>query len=235
MRSARNYPHLIAGYLDADLVDVTYSGATTAHVLRERQHGAPPQIDALDGTEDLVTITVGGNDVGYVPLLFAATQPRILRRLPVIGPSMRALLDPGAREQALGRIAESLHDVGAALRARSPRATVLFVDYLTVLPPSGTPAPPLLEPEADLARHVADRLAAATAQAAKASGCEVIGAARASRDHHAWSNRPWTVGAGSFLPGRPTPFHPNSDGMAAVADLVVARVGDGGRQAGPYV
>ena len=31
--------------LGLDLVDVTYSGATTAHVLTDRQHGAPPQVE----------------------------------------------------------------------------------------------------------------------------------------------------------------------------------------------
>jgi lysophospholipase L1-like esterase len=84
-RSARNYPHLLAERLGFDLVDVTYSGATTANVLTESQHGAPPQVDALDGSEDLVTVTIGGNDAGYVPLLFAAGLPRLARSLPVLG------------------------------------------------------------------------------------------------------------------------------------------------------
>ena len=61
-RSARNYPHLVAEQLGYDLVDVTCSGATTANVLRDRQHGVPPQVEALDGAEDLVTVTIGGND-----------------------------------------------------------------------------------------------------------------------------------------------------------------------------
>src|SRR5262249_29760263 len=74
-RSARNYPHLVASKLGLDLVDVTYSGATTAHVLRNRQFGAPPQVEALNGSEALVTVTIGGNDVGYVPLLMAACMP----------------------------------------------------------------------------------------------------------------------------------------------------------------
>ena len=65
--------------LGLDLVDVTYSGATTANVLTDPQNGAPPQVDALDGSEDLVTVTIGGNDAGYVPLLMAAGLPRIVR------------------------------------------------------------------------------------------------------------------------------------------------------------
>src|SRR3984957_20546701 len=76
-RSARNYAHLVAERLKFDLIDVTFSGVTTAHVLAGRQRGAQPQIQALDGSEELVTITIGGNDVGYVPLLMAATVPRL--------------------------------------------------------------------------------------------------------------------------------------------------------------
>lgn len=89
----------------------------------------------------------------------------------------------------------------------------------------GIPAPPLPDHITGLGRYVADRLVQITAQAAQDTGCEVVGAAAASRDHHAWSADPWTVGAGSLLPWRPKPFHPNARGMAAVADLIVARVG----------
>lgn len=227
-RSARNYPHLIAGRLGLDLTDVTYSGATTAHILHKRQDGAPAQADALDGSEHLVTITIGGNDAGYVPLLFAATAPRLLRALPVIGPALRGLLDPSARDRALDGIAASLYDVGTGVRRRCPNARVMFVDYLTLLPPVGAPAPPLSADVADLARHVAHRLAALTAEAARDSGCESVAVSDASRGHHAWSADPWTIGAGSFLPGRPKPFHPNAAGMAAVADLVTARLSDRG-------
>ncbi|MGH3578160.1 MAG: SGNH/GDSL hydrolase family protein, partial [Mycobacterium sp.] len=45
-RSARNYAHVVAQRLNLELADVTFSGATTAHVLAERQRGTPPQIDA---------------------------------------------------------------------------------------------------------------------------------------------------------------------------------------------
>lgn len=223
-RSARNYPHLAAERLGLELTDVTYSGATTANILRESQHGAPPQVDTLDGAEVLVTVTIGGNDVGYVPLLFAATLPRVLRRIPALGDKLRELLDPAARDAALNEVGAALREVGQAVRTRSPRARVMFVDYLTLLPPSGTPAPPLPDDVAELGRHVAQRLASVTAEAAQATGCEVVPAAEVSRDHHAWSAEPWTIGSGSLLPWRPKPFHPNAAGMQAVADLVVARV-----------
>jgi lysophospholipase L1-like esterase len=221
-RSARNYPHLVAEKLGLDLVDVTYSGATTANVLAERQFGAPPQIDALNGEEDLVTVTIGGNDAGYVQLLFAAGLPRFLRSVPLLGGWLRRQLDPVARDRALVEVAESLKEVGRTVRSRSPRATVLFVDYLTLLPPIGTPAPPLSEADAATGRHIAGELARLTAEAAAATGCGLVRVAEASRDHHAWSADPWTTGFGFPLPGRPTPLHPNAAGMRSVANLVVA-------------
>ena len=178
-RSARNYPHLVADRLGLELVDVTYSGATTANVLTQTQPGAQPQIEALDGTEDLVTVTIGGNDVGYVPLVFAAGLPRIMRAVPLLGGRLTDQLDASARDRALAEVADSLKSVGRALRQRSPEARVFFVDYLTLLPPPGTAAPPLSDADAATGRHVADELARATAEAAADTGCGLVRAARA--------------------------------------------------------
>jgi lysophospholipase L1-like esterase len=223
-RSARNYSHLVAKRLNFDLVDVTFSGATTAHVLADRQRGAPPQVAALNGTESLVTVTIGGNDVGYVPLLMAASVPRCARRLPLLGGRIAELLDRDTRDRALSEVFDSLCAVGAALRQHAPRARVFFIDYLTMLPPVGASAPPLSEADADLGRHVAATLERLTADAAMATGCEVVRAAAASRQYHAWSAEPWTTRPGVPLPGRPTPLHPNGAGMRAVAELVSARL-----------
>ncbi len=223
-RSARNYPHLLAERLNLELVDVTFSGATTAHVLAESQHGKPPQIAALDGSESLVTVTIGGNDVGYVPLLMAASLPRAARRLPLLGGRISELLDRGTRDRALAQVFDALCAVGGALRRRSADARILFVDYLTMLPPAGGPAAPLSEADADLGRHVAATLQRLTADAAVATGCEIVRAAAASAQHHAWSTEPWTTRPGVPLPGRPAPLHPNGAGMRAVAELVAAQL-----------
>lgn len=224
-RSARNYPHLVAEKLGLSLVDVTYSGATTANVLTDPQHGAPPQVEALDGSEDLVTVTIGGNDAGYVPLLFAAGLPRLARSLPLLGGRLREHLDPTARDRALVEVAESLKEVGRMVRQRSPRAKVLFVDYLTLLPPAGA-APPLADVDVALGRRVADTLERLTGEAAADTGCEWVRVAQASREHHAWSERPWTMKPTKFglpMPGRPAPLYPSAAGMRAVADLVVTQ------------
>ena len=223
-RSAVNYPHLVADRLGYHLVDVTFSGATTAHVLFERQFGASPQVHALDGSESLVTITIGGNDAGYVPMLGAACLPRFLRSVPVAGGLLHGLLDPTAREQSLEVVGESLKTVGREVRRRAPAARVLFVDYLTLLPPAGVPAPPIGSADADLGRHIAARLAELTAVAAADTGCELVPVAEASRDHHAWSADPWTTAFHLPLPGRVAPLHPNAAGMRAVAQMVIERV-----------
>ena len=166
--------------LGLDLVDVTYSGATTAHVLTDRQNDAPPQASVLDGSEALVTVTIGGNDAGYVPMLTAAGLPRAARSLPLVGPWLRDLLDPAARDRALVEVGESLKEVGRNVRQRAPRARVLFVDYLTLLPPPGTAAPPLPDVDVALGRRVADTLERLTGEAAADTGCE-LGARRRSQ------------------------------------------------------
>lgn len=219
MRSQRNYPHLVAQRLDLELVDVTYSGATTANILTERQHGEPPQVDALDGSEALVTITIGGNDVGYVPMLCAAALPAPLRWLP----PLRGMRDAGARWRALAAVADELIEVGRVIRHRCPQARVMFVDYLTLLPPQGA-ARPLSATDTARGRVVAAELERLTGAAAEATGCELVRAAQASRDHHPWSAQPWTNLPSRFpvpIPGHTAPLHPNAEGMRAVADLVV--------------
>jgi lysophospholipase L1-like esterase len=226
-RSARNYAHLVAERFDFELTDVTFSGATTAHLLADHQHAAPPQITTLDGSESLVTVTIGGNDVGYVPLLMAAALPRGARRLPLLGGRISELLDRDVRDRALAEVSYSLGAVGREARRRAPHARIFFVDYLTLLPPEGIAAQPLSEADADLGRRVASTLEKLTADAAAQTGCEIIRAGAASRDHHAWSAEPWTTTPAKYvvpLPGRPAPLHPNAAGMRAVAELIAAQL-----------
>ncbi|MBO0879089.1 MAG: SGNH/GDSL hydrolase family protein, partial [Mycobacterium sp.] len=67
---------------------------------------------------------------------------------------------------------------------------------------------------------VGARLEELTAAATRATGCELVRAGQASRDHHGWSSDPWATGAAWPLPWRAAPFHPNAAGMRAVADLI---------------
>ena len=84
-QSQRNYPHLVSRQCGLDLHDVTSSGATVENVLHTSQFGQPPQIAAVTARTDLVTITIGGNDIGYIPSRIAACPPDWISKVPVLG------------------------------------------------------------------------------------------------------------------------------------------------------
>ncbi|WP_066039277.1 SGNH/GDSL hydrolase family protein [Herbiconiux solani] len=233
-RSDRNYAHLAATRLgldlDLDLRDVTFSGATTADILKGTRARAA-QVDAVGRSTRLVTITAGGNDVGYLPALTLASLPRPIRMLPQLRRRVAAFTDPNATEQRFDQLAHDLAGLLRTLRSRAPEATIVLVDYLTILPPAASAAlatdrqlAVLREsPAADLTawgRHVAQRLSSTFAAAATAEGCDFLPVGELSRDHHAWSAEPWTRRFHLSLRGG-APFHPTAAGMAAVADLLV--------------
>ncbi|WP_188113321.1 SGNH/GDSL hydrolase family protein [Nocardioides humilatus] len=136
LQSARNYPKQVAAQLGLDLTDVTCGGANVGHMTKAQYKNTPPQLDALDGTEAVVTIGIGGNDNN----LFASAILMCGAFAPV------AVLDKGAPcQQAYGDRFDQLVDadaanIGAALQAihdRSPDAEVYVVNYPTITPASG--------------------------------------------------------------------------------------------------
>ncbi len=82
---------------------------------------------------------------------------------------------------------------------------------------------PLTTAQAGFERNVAARLRSATQQAATAQRATVIDAAGASTGHNACSATPWVETYD--VPSGRTPYHPKSEGMAAVADMITARLG----------
>jgi hypothetical protein len=97
-----------------------------------------------------------------------------MRSLPIIGRRLRNRFDGGARDRALTAVADALVEVGRTRRLRASRARILFVDYLTLLPRPGVDAPPLSKSDADVGRHVAETLERHTAEAAAATGCQIV-------------------------------------------------------------
>ncbi|KAF3389558.1 hypothetical protein F1880_003458 [Penicillium rolfsii] len=71
-RSGQNYPHLLAQQLNAELADLTVSGATLLNITVDPQTAPfsketfPVQISNLPEDADIVTITAGGNDINYI-------------------------------------------------------------------------------------------------------------------------------------------------------------------------
>src|SRR5690349_14582061 len=125
MRSARNYPHLLAEQLGVRLTDLTVSGATTETVLSKSQRtlrGArfPPQIDGVPVDADLATITIGGNDLRYMAGLIGTSAVGLLRYLPLAGGLGSSLLAqftvPRPSNDDFERVAAGLVAITAAVR-----------------------------------------------------------------------------------------------------------------------
>ncbi|WLP89393.1 SGNH/GDSL hydrolase family protein [Gordonia sp. NB41Y] len=222
LRTSDNYPHQVAGALGMTLIDATCSGATTRNILSVPQRfTARPQIDAVTPDTSLVTITTGGNDVGYVQRLLAmscrnvtpAVAKEVAARTCALG---HPIAEPGPERFAEAEWA--MYETALAVKARAPHARVVFVDYPPVVL-AGERACSLLplKPEELAATvRVYDELAAATARAAEASGSQLVRTMPAATGHTVCSADPWLNGF-----ELPIPYHPNDAGKSGVASLVI--------------
>ena len=90
MRSVRNYAHIVATRLGLRLTDLTVSGATTVTILSEPQRVLwrrfPPQVSWLPVDADVVTVTAGGNDLGYLATMIRLGHAGLLNRRAVTRP-----------------------------------------------------------------------------------------------------------------------------------------------------
>lgn len=213
-RTENNYPHLLAKEMGLDLADVSCGGATTAHILGPWSELAP-QIDAVSADTRLVTVTIGGNDLGYVRNLMLSTCEGMPGRK-IACPAFTWPTD--ADYQVLE---QHLRQIAREVRRRAPQATLIFVDYLRVLPDSGScPAIPLDERQTSTARGTFRRMADVTKAVAAAEGAMLLPAGRLSKGHDACSTSPWAAGH----PGKPADWHPTAEGHAAIAKALAARL-----------
>jgi len=220
-RSGNNYPSVVARSIGADLTDVSCSGATTANVLTVSQSGQPPQVQAVTATTDVVTVTIGGNDVNYLGSLGAYTCQND-------GGTGCATVDRNAIDQTFTVLAGRIGEVVTAVHDAAPRARVYLVTYFTILPDTGTCAGiPLTTDQSAYERSIASRLASATSSAASATGATVVDVAAASRGHDACSADPWVENAHPAA-GR-SQYHPNEAGMRAAATAVQAALVSAGQ------
>lgn len=187
-------------------------------------------MDALTPDTRLVTVTIGGNDLGYIGSLLAgscavaegAQKSSLCRSRTSSDPQARSRALAAPTEEAWGRVEAGLEQIAREVRQRSPAARLMFVDYLTTLPEHGACSQvPIPEHVAARARATAKRLAQLTAVVAERTGAEVLKGSELSRRHDACSKDPWTTG---FIapPGaeRFAPYHPNLQGMTAVANAL---------------
>jgi lysophospholipase L1-like esterase len=230
-RSTNNYPALLAKELHiAHYTDVTCSGAKTDNMTTAQNvllGVNPPQFDALRPDTDLVTLTISGNDVGFTEIIFTCGRAGLTD--PSGNPCERQATSQSNRggqdfyaqriagvAPKVGRVLESIHE-------RSPRAKVLLVGYLRILPPSGGCYPifPIARgdvPYLDgLERQLTDVL---TAEANDHDAVFVDSYAN-SLGHDA-CQPPGTKWVEGTVPTSPAaPVHPNAHGMQEVAGFAL--------------
>ena len=214
-RSPRNYASLLASRLSLDLIDVSCGGATTANVLGQWSELAP-QVEAVTAQTRLVTITIGGNDVSYVGNLFAGScQPGSPRCMP---PQV-------VTEDDWAKLRAAMHEIVQQVRARSPNARIVFVDYIRLIPERGTCTALGLSADAAAAsRKTWDRLGALTAEVAHSDHADLLAAGKLSASHTPCDKAPWGVGTPGSAPG--VPWHPNAAGHEAIAQALVRMLSD---------
>lgn len=229
-RSRVNYPSLVAEALGARLTDLTVAGASTDTVLYRPQRCGwktfPPQSTVIPADCDVVTVTVGGNDLGYIGALADAAAAGALRTSPLtawLGERRAARTGPTDSLDDLDRVTAGLVRIIDTARQRAPGAQVVLVDYLTVLGDRTVPGPdlPLAATEVDRLRRTAHHLEEVFLAASGASGADLVQASGLSRDHALGDPEPWVAGARPDPHDGAAPFHPNARGMRAVADEVL--------------
>lgn len=216
-RDSANYATLLARRLQLNLVDATCSGATTAHILGPWGE-LPAQLDALTPATRLVTVTIGGNDVDFVRNLYVSAC-----RSEMPGSKPCPQLTP-PNEASWVRLASALREIASQVRLRSPKARLVFVDYVWFVPESGKScaAAPFIEANIQAVRRMEDRFADLTATVAQETGAELLSASTLSKTHTPCDPEPWSVGAAGT--GSGAPWHPNATGMRGIADALAAKL-----------
>jgi lysophospholipase L1-like esterase len=224
-RSDRNYPSVLAHWLQATtFTDVTCGGATTAHIITPQPvpgGSNAPQLDAVNQGTDLVTLTIGGNDIGFGEILNScgqagATDPD--------GALCKAFYSRDGPDVLAGRIADlapKIVRVLSEIRQRAPNAEILVVGYLRILP-SATgcwPQMPFAKGDTEYFDDTERLLNSTIGDTARKAGARFINPYPASRDHDTCQvpERRWVE---PLRPASPaSPAHPNAKGMAVVAAL----------------
>lgn len=230
IRSDENYAHQLAALRHLDLTDVTCSGATSENVLHGGQYFQPPQIDAIRDTTKLITITAGGNDIFYLPNLFAWSCASEPERLSLAWRAAVCDAKPDDEvNKALQQVGQTLQAIGVEAHKRAPNATVVYVDYTTVLPETGycPDKLPITNAQFDRARALAQALVAKTADAARATNSLLVSAADLTRGHDVCSADPWVYGyTFSESPANygPMAYHPKKRAMTTIAQAINAAI-----------
>lgn len=224
-RSDHNYPRLLASRLGAGLVDVTCTGARTKHLVDTPQETptetVKPQIESVTPDTDLVTITIGANDIDMVKAVASCVNVFPAPH----GTSCKDELVPaGGTDKLRRRIDAAAPRWGEMLdlvRERAPQAKVLVVGYGTYLKPGGChPYQPFWAKDADYISGTLGYLDDRLRVEAEAHGATFVDLRPMSEGHDACAEPEQRYVAG-VIPSEPAaPLHPTGRGMNASAEAI---------------
>jgi hypothetical protein len=232
-RSDHDYPALVARALGLRLDDVSCSGAEAADMTSPQTTSDgvnPPQLSALGRATTLVTLGVGGDDLGVTSVIehcLAATPwgPTISGR------TCRAHYDPGGQDSlaaAVQSVGAKVAGVLARIHRLAPRATVLVVGYPAIVPSTGDgcwPSMPFTRTDAPYLGQTERELDAMLATVSADGGARYVDTYTPSEAHTACAPasvrwiEPIVPATAAF------PVHPNARGETAMAALVLAALG----------
>jgi lysophospholipase L1-like esterase len=227
LKSSNNYAHLAAPSIGLPLVDPSCSGGTTEDMTQSQdvEPGPnPPQFDSLDSTTAVVSLTIGGNDIG-----FSEVAESCVTANPFSTPC-KDKYTAGGTDQLAERIAATAPKVAAVLQgihSRSPAAEIYVVNYAAIFPEAGFgcwPQMPIGFGDVPYLRATQQRLNQMLADQAAANGATLVDWYTASIGHDACKSvlSRWVE---PLVPNNlAAPIHPNKAGMVGGAAALVAAV-----------
>jgi lysophospholipase L1-like esterase len=226
LKSSNNYGHLAQLRLRyPEFRDPSCSGAETEDMTQTQNVSPgpnPPQFNALSAENALVTVQIGGNDIGFSSIAEDCVS------FNPFGSPCKNRYTAGGVDEISRRIAETAPKVDAVLdgiRARSPQTRILVVNYSALFPFTGNgcyPQMPVARGDVAYLRAKQQELNQMLADQAAANGARLVDVYAASRGHDACA-APGLRWVEPYVPANAAaPLHPNLLGMKAMADLVVA-------------
>lgn len=226
-RSDHNYAADVTRALGIPtLVDVSCGGATTVDMTQSQSvllGSNAPQLDAVTPNADLVTVTIGGNDIGFSSILETCAVDSLTN--PFGNPCQQHYTAGGTDQlaAAVRATAPKVAAVLAGIRQRAPHARIVVVGYLRILPPSGGcwPVVPIARGDVPYLGGVESELNAMLGQQAANAGATFVNPGPLTgHDVCESPSQKWVEG---IVPTSPAfPVHPNATGMAEVASLIEA-------------
>lgn len=235
LRSLVNYPHVAAALKGFQLNDVSCQGAGTADMFQPQAVDvgpkAPPQLDALTRTTDVVTLTIGGNDIGFTDIIQNCSAVTPDGPTLTGAPTCKAYYTAGGKDRLAAAILATRPNVDRVLRAihkRSPKARVYLVGYPDVLPQSGPgcwPFIPLTRTDLGYINGVEKKLDRMLANSAAANRATFVNTFTPSIGHDA-CQLPTVRYVEPLFPGQDAyPVHPNRRGEAELGRLLAHAIG----------